>query len=133
MSRLKIIIPLFFVLILAASSTCGAGDICRLRIFFGLSLPDGGAVSLRDWNAFEQEEIAGTFDGFNVVDSTGYYKGQMERSKVVTVVTDEKGMQKAKELAKSYARKFEQEAVMIVKIPVQEWLFIGPEEEDQKK
>ena len=58
-------------------------EILRLRMFFGLSIPDGRIVSEEEWMAFQQEKIAGTFDNFNVVESVGYYLGDPERSKIV--------------------------------------------------
>ncbi|HJP17286.1 MAG TPA: DUF3574 domain-containing protein [Nitrospinota bacterium] len=102
-----------------------ANEIFRVRLFFGLSLPNGGAVSLYDWQMFEKKQISRTFEGFNIVDSTGFYKGKPERSKVVTLIVEKKDIQKAKELAKSYAQQFQQESVMIVVVPVLEWSFIG--------
>ncbi|MDK1310912.1 DUF3574 domain-containing protein [Pseudoalteromonas ardens] len=119
----------FFMLILILLSTFPsyADEVYRLRLFFGLSLPDGGGVSLEQWQAFQNGEIVKTFDGFNVVDSVGYYKGKPERSKVVTVIVDEQGVKKAKTLASLYAKKFKQDSVMIVKVPVAEWSFIGPD------
>ena len=91
-----------------------------------MSLPNGGAVSLYDWQMFEKKQLSQTFEGFNIVDSTGYYKGKPERSKVVTVIVEKKNIPKAKELAKSYAKQFQQESVMVVVIPVSEWSFIEP-------
>jgi len=102
-----------------------ANEIFRVRLFFGLSLPNGGAVSLYDWQMFEKKQISRTFEGFNIVNSTGFYKGKSERSKVVTLIIEKKDIPKAKELAKSYAQQFQQESVMIVVVPVLEWSFIG--------
>ncbi|MCP4117957.1 MAG: DUF3574 domain-containing protein [Desulfobacteraceae bacterium] len=101
-----------------------AADVYSVRLFFGLSMPGGGAVSLCEWQSFLAQEIAKTFDGFNVVDSTGYYKGKPERSKIVTIVLDRDEMPKVIKLARSYATKFHQESVMMVKTPVASWQFI---------
>ncbi|KAF7785963.1 hypothetical protein PRUB_a0384 [Pseudoalteromonas rubra] len=117
---------IFLIAALLGTFPSYADEVYRLRLFFGLSLPDGGGVSLEQWQAFQNDEIVKTFDGFNVVDSVGYYKGKPERSKVVTVIVDEQGVKKAKTLASLYAKKFKQDSVMIVKVPVAEWSFIGP-------
>jgi len=101
-----------------------SADVYSVRLFFGLSIPQGGAVSLYDWQVFLEQEIAKTFDGFNVVDSIGYYKGKPERSKIVTIVVDQDEMPKVVKLAGSYATKFHQESVMMVKSPVADWQFI---------
>jgi len=125
MTRIFSLILCVGMLSLGFSATSNAEDIFRLRMFFGLSIPGGGAVSLEEWNLFQQEEIIKTFDGFNVVDSVGYYKGKPERSKIVTVIVKQQDIKKAKELAALYSKKFKQESVMIVKVPVLEWSFIG--------
>lgn len=96
----------------------------RVRLFFGLSLPGGGGVSLQQWQAFRQDVLVANFDGFNEVDSTGYYKGKPERSKVVTILTNQAGMKTVKKVARQYATQFNQESVMMVKIKVDEWAFI---------
>ncbi len=124
MQKLRIVFTILIATMLIFSGPVLANEVYRLRMFFGLSLPNGGAVSLNDWQRFQQEKIATTFEGFNVVDSTGYYKGKPERSKIVTVIVDEKGTQKAKDIAALYAKMFQQESVMIVKVHVLEWSFV---------
>ena len=109
-------------------SICNADQVYRLRLFFGLSLPSGGAVSLNDWQSFQQNELAKAFDGFNVVDSVGFYKGKPERSKIVTLIVEAGDIPKAKRLAALYAKKFQQDSVMLVKVPVLEWSFITADE-----
>jgi hypothetical protein len=98
--------------------------IYRVRLFFGLSLPNGGAVSLYDWEVFENKKISQIFEGYNIVDSTGFYKGKPERSKIATFIVEKKDISKVKKLAKSYAQQFQQESVMMVVVPVLEWSFI---------
>jgi hypothetical protein len=115
---------LTIILFFSLQQAGNAGENFRLRIFFGLSRPDGGAVSLEQWQAFQDKEITRFFDGFNVVDSVGYYKGKAERSKIVTVIVGEDGIGKAEKLAKLYAVRFSQDSVMIVKVPVSECSFI---------
>ena len=116
------------ITVMLASPVSGdANEIYRVRLFFGLSLPNGGAVSLYDWQMFEKKQISRSFEGFNIVDSTGFYKGKPERSKIVTFIIEKKDIAKAKELAKSYAQQFQQDSVMIVVVPVLEWSFIGAE------
>ena len=111
------------------SSAGQADEVLRLRMFFGLSLPSGGAVSLADWQSFQEQEIAKTFEGFNVVDSVGYYKGKPERSKVITVIVKSEDVPRAKKLASRYAARFKQDSVMIVAVPVTEWSFVGPDQQ----
>ena len=121
----KTVTILALIIILAIPAGVRAGDIYRLRMFFGLSIPGGGAVSLDRWEKFQRDELARAFEGFNVVDSTGYYKGSPERCKIVTLIVEEKDIPRAEALARSYAKTFRQESVMMVKVPVLDWRFIG--------
>ena len=106
--------------------TVYAGDDAdyRVRLFFGLSMPEGNGVSLKQWQAFQKNVLGATFEGFNVVDSTGYYKGEPERSKIVTLVVNQSDMENVKKVASLYATQFNQDSVMMVKIKVDEWAFI---------
>ena len=100
-------------------------DNYRLRLFFGLSKPDGTAVSLDQWESFQTNVIAKQFDGFNIVDSIGFYKGRPEHSKILTLIVNQQGIPKAEKIAKTYAERFDQESVMMVVVPVLKWEFIG--------
>ena len=95
-----------------------------MRLFFGLSLPSGGGVSLLQWQNFQRDVLAKSFEGFNVVDSTGYYQGQPERSKIVTIIVTQSQMDTVNSVASRYATEFHQDSVMMVKIKVDEWSFI---------
>ena len=99
-------------------------DIIRIRLFFGLNRPEGGVVSPGDWENFEKVILAHYFEGFNIVDSYGYWKGEKEDSKVVTVILPEKEKWKAGEVAKHYCETFNQDSVMVVSIPVSSCEFI---------
>lgn len=120
--------PLSWIILCVAllgSTASVAEDVLSVRLFFGLSLPSGGAVSLADWESFQQKEIVPVFDGFNVVDSIGYYQGKPERSKLVTVILPVSELEKARSLASLYAKQFKQDSVMLVSVPVVNWQFIG--------
>ena len=92
----------------------------KIKMFFGFKIiPIGGQVSPGDWTNFEQQVLAQTFEGFNVVDSVGYYKGVRERSKVVTIIMDESEKDKVEYVAKIYCKEFKQKSVMVATIPVQ--------------
>ncbi len=123
MSR-ALLLPTLFLITTFLSLSATAGQTYKLRLYFGLSVPSGGAVSLQQWQTFRDEQLAMTFDGFNVVDSVGFYKGKPERSKIVTLIVDETDIPKAKQLAQDYASQFHQESVMLVKLPVLEWEFV---------
>ncbi|MCG8529709.1 MAG: DUF3574 domain-containing protein [Desulfovibrionales bacterium] len=100
-------------------------EVYSLKLFFGMSRPEGGGISMRQWQNFEQNTLAKTFEGFTVSDAIGYYKGLPERSKVVTLIIQEKEMEKVRLLARKFARSFNQESVMVVTQGVKSWEFIG--------
>lgn len=125
MNRTKPLIFLLLITMLFISINCFAGETYQLRLFFGLSRSNGHGVSLEEWQTFEKESLAKAFSGFNVVNSTGYYKGKPEACKIVTLICGEEEIQKAKTLAGQYTKTFDQESVMMVKGAVLEWSFIG--------
>ena len=113
-AALKFCLTLFISLSFASA---GYASDKRVRMFFGLSFPNGSGVSLQQWQEWEDTVLAEQLTGFNVVDSTGYYKGQPERSKVVTVIVfegDKETMNKIKAIAIDYAKRFGQESVLVV-------------------
>lgn len=124
MNRNKPFILVLLTAMLLFSVNSFAGETFQLRLFFGLSRPNGHGVSLAEWQTFEKDTLAKTFAGFNVVDSTGYYQGKPERCKIVTLICGEEKIKKAKALAGQYAKTFDQESVMMIKVPVLEWEFI---------
>lgn len=97
----------------------------RLRMFFGLSKPGGGIVSSSEWALFQRNVIAKQFDGFNVVDSVGFFEGRSEQSKILTLIMNKNEIPKAEKIATMYAQRFDQESVMMVVVPVLQWKFIG--------
>ncbi len=111
-----------FLVLLAAMLTmperAEADQHYRVRLYLGLSKPDGSAVSLKAWEEFERKKISHSFKGFNVVDSLGMYEGNPERSKVVTIVVPEEDLALVESLAKAYAQEFQQDSVMMVTAPV---------------
>ncbi|AWB66820.1 DUF3574 domain-containing protein [Saccharobesus litoralis] len=96
----------------------------KVRLYFGLSIPSGGLVTAKQWQAFVDEVITQQFKGFNIVDSTGYYLGKPEPSKIVTIIIPEADLPKAQTVAASYASRFKQDSVMLVKLPVLDWQFV---------
>jgi len=103
----------------------------KVQLYFGLSKP-GGGVSVQEWRQFQKEVIDKRFDGYNIVDSLGYWKGNPERSKIFTIVLPEKDVGKTKEIAKEYAIRFNQQSILFVKTPITELASIGPKKTQQK-
>jgi hypothetical protein len=91
------------------------------RLFCGLSIPGGGAVSQSDFDAFVAEVVEPRFpDGFTVWRARGQWKGGAEDSMVIEVVHP-RGPQyerAVQEIADAYRTRFRQEAVLRVTSPV---------------
>lgn len=110
-----------------------ASDIYSVKVYFGLSKPEGGSVSLSEWNSFEQEIIAKHFEGFNLIDSIGYYKGQPEKSKILTVIMTKSDFYKIEQIANNYIATFSQNSVMVTKDKLDDWLFYSGKKTNKKK
>ena len=101
-----------------------ASDVYSIQLFFGLSIPDGEKITLQEWDHFVTNNIAKRFDGFNIVDSEGYWKGKPERSKIVTIIAKSEEVSKAESIAHDYATMYHQDSVMLVKKPINQWEFV---------
>ncbi|MCF2859487.1 DUF3574 domain-containing protein [Pseudoalteromonas sp. SMS1] len=99
-----------------------------LQMYFGLSKPGGGVITPAQWQAFETHHLATTFTGFSLVTGAGYYKGQKEGTKIVTLYkVTAKEIASAKALASEYCRLFDQDSVLIVQLGVEKIMFVGKE------
>ncbi|KZN47017.1 DUF3574 domain-containing protein [Pseudoalteromonas luteoviolacea] len=99
-----------------------------IKMYFGLSKPNGGVISQQQWLKFETGHLARAFEGFALVDSTGYYKGSKEGSKIVTLYNaTAHDLATAKELAREYCRLFGQDSVLVVQLGVKQIQFVGKE------
>lgn len=111
-----------------AARACRLGDaMVETQLFFGLSKPQGGTVSERDWRAFVTAEIAPRFpEGFSVLDGAGFWRDAAsaktisEKSKVVVRMHAEGADADAAiaAIVAAYKTRFQQDAVMRVDRPV---------------
>jgi hypothetical protein len=92
----------------------------RTELFFGLSRPDGGAISEQVWQTFVDEIITPRFpQGFSVIDANGQWQetsGKIahERSKILLILhdPDPEARKNLEEIRAEYKRRFDQEAVI---------------------
>jgi hypothetical protein len=97
------------------------------RLFFGRAIPGGGEVSDVQWKAFVAEVIVPRFpEGFSIWHGSGHWKGDdgasvSEQSSVLEVVHPRDAAIDAKldEIATAYRERFNQDAVLGVRIPVE--------------
>ncbi|GAK82604.1 hypothetical protein JCM19238_147 [Vibrio ponticus] len=96
----------------------------RAELFFGLSIPSGGHVTNQQWQDFVDQQIVPKFQGFNILNSMGYWQGKQENAKIVTILLTERQIPLAREIAQIYAKQFEQDSVMLVLSSVTKTEFI---------
>ena len=95
------------------------------RLYFGSNTP-GGVIGEVDWRTFVERAITPLFpDGFTVFEGEGQWRGASKRierepSRVVEIVHSGSGdaRRRIASIAKEYKRLFQQESVLIVRIPV---------------
>ncbi|USD66145.1 DUF3574 domain-containing protein [Vibrio sp. SCSIO 43136] len=122
----KFAMPVVVAMLLAiAPIKANANDVYQVQLYFGLSIPAGGVVTSQQWQNFVVDTIEPQFDGFNIVDSVGYWKAEPEDSKIVTIILNAQDLHKAEAIAQVYAKRFDQDSVMLVKTGVEQWEFIS--------
>ena len=109
-------------------NACRVGEAqVETQLFFGMSKPNGGAVSEREWQGFVAQEVAPRFpEGFSVIEGAGYWRDQAtqktisEKSKVVVRMHAASDAADAAigAIASAYKAKFQQDAVLRVDRPV---------------
>ena len=97
------------------------------RLFFGRSIPGGGVVAEEEWRTFVRDVVTPRFpDGFTVLRGEGQWRGAdggIAREDVVMVEivrpAGAAGDAAVVEIAEEYKRRFRQEAVLRITLPVQ--------------
>lgn len=64
------------------------------------------------------ELVSKYFKGFTILDATGYYKGQAERSMVIELMASDHQSHVIRFLSKVIAQKHNQECVLVTEAPV---------------
>ena len=82
------------------------------QLYLGRNIPTGGYVTDQRFDRFTARLL---FDGFTITNAVGYWKGEKEDTKVLTVCTDD--YQLVLDTAALYKAMFEQEAVAIQELP----------------
>ena len=98
------------------------GDAMVTEVYFGLSGPGRRAIPKKDWLAFLKSDVVAAFpDGFTVIPAQGYWRGEgtaqkaQEKSLILKVIhpAGPVALKKLSGIAKSYAKRFEQQAVLL--------------------
>ena len=117
-----------FVVLLAFAGCATAPSMVSDRLFFGRSIPGGGEVTEAQWNSFVAEVIVPRFpEGFTLWRGSGHWKGDdgvpvSEQTCVLEVYDHPDPAVNAKlaEIARTYRQRFNQDAVVLVRTPIEE-------------
>ena len=89
------------------------------RLFLGVDIPDGETVTEKDFGSFLSECVTLFFPGFTVTTGTGYWNGEPEGVRVLTVLHNGgRDIGELECIAEAYTRKYNQEAVLVVHVDV---------------
>jgi hypothetical protein len=93
----------------------GLNKLVTYQLMLGLNIPQGGTVTDAQWEFFIKHMVAPEFDNFTVQDAVGYWKGEREPTKLLTICTSQR--LKVLRIADRYKAIFSQEAVAIQEFP----------------
>lgn len=75
----------FFIFLLLSS--CAANRIIETDLYFGMSKPDGGMISRKEWDQFKEAHISTIFkEGNTIIDATGNWRDP-QSDKLITEPT----------------------------------------------
>lgn len=85
------------------------------QVFLGTNKPSGGIVSNQEWLTF-LKQIDAVFTGYTIETAMGAWKGEREKTYILTVITDE--IKQLIRIAEDYKIIFNQDSVLIQELPV---------------
>ena len=88
----------------------------RDTLYFGTNKPNG-VISDAEWGRFVEQVITPRFPGFTEWDAQGHWKSERELTHVVEIIHPDRSANNAKihEIIEEYKRRFQQEAVLLVR------------------
>ena len=90
-------------------------------ITLGLNIPDAGSVTNQMWSDFLNVTVLASLEYATITDAIGIYKGTLEKSKVISVTTEDPAAVDALiKVGDAYKQQFNQDAVMyaVTNVPI---------------
>ncbi|ADO99844.1 hypothetical protein PHM2_066 [Prochlorococcus phage P-HM2] len=90
-------------------------------ITLGLNIPDAGSVTNQMWIDFLNVTVLASLEYATITDAIGIYKGTLEKSKVISVTTEDPAAVDALiKVGDAYKQQFNQDAVMyaVTNVPI---------------
>ena len=84
-----------------------------------MNIKDAGTVTNQMWIQFLNDTVLASLEYATITDAIGIYKGTVEKSKVISVSTDDTAVVDALlEVGDAYKKAFNQDAIMYTVLPV---------------
>ena len=82
-------------------------------ITLGMNIPNAGTVTNQMWIQFLNDTVLASLEYATITDAVGIYKGELEKSKVISVTTDSPAAVDALlTVGDAYKQQFNQDSVM---------------------
>tara|TARA_X000000950_G_C13513683_1_gene496743 strand:+ start:65 stop:337 length:273 start_codon:yes stop_codon:yes gene_type:complete len=84
-----------------------------------MNIKDAGTVTNQMWIQFLNDTVLASLEYATITDAIGIYKGTLEKSKVISVSTDDTAVVDALlEVGDAYKKAFNQDAIMYTVLPI---------------
>ena len=90
-------------------------------ITLGMNIPNAGTVTNQMWIQFLNDTVLASLEYATITDALGIYKGTLERSKVISITTEDPAAVNAlRQVGDAYKAAFNQESVMyaVTAVPI---------------
>ena len=90
-------------------------------ITLGMNIPNAGTVTNQMWIDFLNVTVLASLEYATITDALGIYKGTLERSKVISITTEDPAAVNAlRQVGDAYKQQFNQDAVMyaVQQVPI---------------
>ena len=86
-----------------------------------MNIPDAGTVTNQMWIQFLNDTVLASLEYATITDALGIYKGTLERSKVISISTEDPAAVDAlRKVGDAYKQAFNQDAIMyaVTAVPI---------------
>jgi len=86
-----------------------------------MNIPNAGTVTNQMWIQFLNDEVLTSLEYATITDAIGIYQGTLEKSKVISVTTEDPAVMKAlSKVGDAYKKAFNQDAIMytVTNVPI---------------
>ena len=90
-------------------------------ITLGMNIPNAGTVTNQMWIQFLNDTVLASLEYATITDAIGIYQGTIEKSKVISVTTEDPAVMKAlSKVGDAYKKAFNQDAIMytVTNVPI---------------